>query len=74
MYNTNKDFLKEKKYYYVKEWGTNKRKRIYFNNNDINIKIAKLKNDLNQNNNIKVFLKQYRNKKLAHNDKKYGFE
>lgn len=58
----------------MKEWGTNKRKRIYFNNNDINIKIAKLKNDLNQNNNIKVFLKQYRNKKLAHNDKKYGFE
>lgn len=74
IYNTNKEFFKEKNYYYVKEWGTNKRKRIYTDNGDIKNKIEKLENDLKQYNNIKTFLKKYRNKKLAHNDKKYGFD
>lgn len=74
MYDTNKDFFKERKYYYVKEWDTGKRKRIYFDKNDIKNNIEILKSDLNQNNNIKIFLKKYRNKKLAHNDKKYGFD
>lgn len=74
IYHTNKELFKEKNYYYVKEWGTNKRKRIYTNNGDIKNKIDNLENDLKQYNNIKTFLKKYRNKKLAHNDKKYGFD
>lgn len=73
-YQNNRDTFKVKKYYIVKEYGSEKRHRFYFDTKDIDISMQKLKHDLLVNIKICKYLKRRRNKSLAHNDKKLSFD
>lgn len=73
LYNKNKELFNEKKYYYAKDIGTGRRVRIKYDSGSIKSDISKLKNDLNNNQDIIDYLYKRRNKSLAHNDKKYKY-
>ena len=74
LYKTNRDFFKEKKYYYAIDISIGKRVRIDFKYKDVQKSIAKLEDDLKNNKDIIKFIRKYRNKSLAHNDKKFKFD
>lgn len=74
LYKSNKDFFKEKKYYYAIDINTGKRVRINFKYKDVKKSIKKLEDDLKNNKDVINFVRKYRNKSLAHNDKKFKFD
>lgn len=73
IYNKNKIYFTEKKYYYVKNIDSNKRIRRYLNPKEIDLCIIQINKDLNKTKGMKEFLRNFRRKNLAHLDKKYTF-
>lgn len=66
--------FKEKNYYYATDIVTGKRVRRTFDKRDAQNCIDVLKKDLAKYKNIETFMKTYRNKFVAHCDKKYNFD
>lgn len=65
-----KKILKEKKYIYVKNSQTRRKKRLYLKNNNLDLEIIKLYKYFADSESTISFIKFFRNKKIAHFDKK----
>lgn len=74
LYNTNKEYFKEKKYYYATDINTGKKIRRKFDNKNVKNDINQLQKDINNNKYVIEYLTKRRNKSLAHNDKKYQYD
>ena len=72
-YEKDKKHFTEKKYYYINRIDINKKVRRYLNPIEIKICINKIKSDLNNSKELKLFLHDFRRKTIAHLDKKYSF-
>lgn len=73
-YNKNKSIFKLKKYYYVTSIDDNKKYRRNLSNQNIDVIITNLSQKIDKKNKIYKYLKNNRNKELAHNDKAFGFK
>ena len=73
-YDENKELYKEKKYYYATEINTNKKHRIKLENNSCDEIIKEYREIEKNNKHLIEYLKTRRNKTIAHNDKKFGFD
>lgn len=69
MYEENNELFVNKQFYYCKDVDTEKKHRLKFDLKSVKECIKKLQKDLKDNSKITKFLKQNRNKFLAHNDK-----
>lgn len=74
LYKTDKQYFKEKKYYYAIDINTGQKVRRNFNNVDVQKNINKLENDIKNNQMVIKYLGKRRNKSLAHNDKKFQYK
>lgn len=74
LYKTNKEYFKEKKYYYITNIDTGKKIRKKFDNKNVQNDINKLEQDIRDNKCVIQYLSKRRNKSLAHNDKKYQYD
>lgn len=73
-YNNDGYLFKEKNYYYAKDIEIGKRVRINFDKRDVKRSIKIIDNDLIKYKNIETFTRTYRNKFIAHSDKRYNFD
>lgn len=73
IYNKNKTYFTEKKYYYIKHIDSNKKIRRYLNPKEIKDCFNQIDKDLKSIKGLKEFLRNFRRKKLAHLDKRYTF-
>ena len=73
IYNKNKTYFTEKKYYYIKHIDSNKKIRRYLNPKEIKDCFDQIDKDLKSIKGLKEFLRNFRRKNLAHLDKRYTF-
>ena len=73
IYNKNKTYFTEKKYYYIKHIDSNKKIRRYLNPKEIKDCFNQIDKDLKSIKGLKEFLRNFRRKNLAHLDKRYTF-
>lgn len=73
-YKEYKQDYKEKRYVYIRDSDSQKKHRLYIEPGDIDDDINELQSYLNKNIKLLNYFQKYRNKKIAHNDKKINFK
>ena len=74
LYKTDKQYFKEKKYYYAIDINTGKKIRRNFDVKNVQKDIDQLQYDIKNNKDVIEYLRKCRNKSLAHNDKKFQYD
>ena len=73
-YNEYKTDYKEKRFVYVVDSNSHKKRRLYIDTNDIKNDMDELETYIKNSNELCNYLKKWRHKSIAHNDKKINFK